>query len=240
MPNHCENSTVIWGSPSKVKEVIEAMADSTNEGGFSLSQLVPMPEGLKGTTANFCSATPPENWAKMLAEGKWTQEEYDKSVARNKADWEAKQARIDQYGYGDWYEWACSPDNWGTKWGDYSHSGEFPDISALEESTDGRVAVEFTYDTAWGPFSDQFWKQVSDRFPEVRFETRYQEPGWGFAGVTIALGGIVADEGTDNLPEIDWDTDDCGETWYDQMDVLLNRLYDLADMKLAIAGNQPA
>lgn len=240
MPNHCENSTVIWGSPSKVKEVIEAMADSTNEGGFSLSQLVPMPEGLKGTTANFCSATPPENWAKMLAEGKWTQAEYDESVARNKADWEAKQARIDQYGYGDWYEWAVSSENWGTKWGDYDHFGEPVDLEALNGSDDTKTHVEFQYQTAWSPFSEQFWKQVSDRFPEVRFETRYQEPGMGFAGVTVALQGIVVDESTNDIPVVDWDSDDAGQEYCDKMCDLLDRLYDLADLKLSHTQPQSA
>lgn len=238
MPNHCENRTTIWGSPSQVAEVIKQMISPDKESGFALSNLVPMPEGLKGTSATFCTATPPENWSKILADGTWTQEEYDEAVARNKAEWDAKQARIDQFGYGDWYDWACANENWGTKWGDYSHSDDLPNVAALESSIEGKVGVEFTYDTAWSPFSNQFWEQVSARFPEVRFETRYQEMGMGFAGVTIGYQGIVVDESTDNLPNVDWESDDGPQEYCDKMCDLLDRLYDLADLLLANTQSQ--
>ncbi len=240
MPNHCENSTVIWGSPADVAEVVRAMTDAESEFGFSISQLVPMPEGLKGTTASFTQSTHPSNWDKMLAEGKWTQEEYEQAVADHKAEWDAKQARIDQFGYGDWYDWACAEENWGTKWGDYCHCGNTPDLNALEASEAGKVQVEFQYDTAWSPFSESFWQQVSNRFPKVRFETRYQEPGMGFAGVTVALQGIVVDESTDNLPNVDWESDDGPQEYCDKMCDLLDRLYDLADLQLAHSQPQSA
>ena len=240
MPNHCENRTTIWGSPSQVAEVVKQMISPDKECGFALSNLVPMPEGLKNTSATFCTATPPENWAKMLADGKWTQAEYDESVARNAAEWEIEQAAVAEFGYGNWYDWACANENWGTKWGDYSHSDDLPNVAELESSIEGKVGVEFTYDTAWSPFSAQFWEQVSARFPEVRFETRYQEMGMGFAGVTIAYQGIAVDEFTDDIPQVDWDDDEASEKFYEAMEALQDRLYDLADMKLALRQPQSA
>lgn len=236
MPNHCENRTTIWGSPSQVAEVIKQMITSDKEDGFALSNLVPMPEGLKNTEASFVDAEIPAQWAKHLADGKWTQAEYDEAVARNREQWEAKAARISEYGYGDWYEWACDDENWGTKWGDYSHSGDLPNILELESSIEGKVGVEFTYDTAWSPFSDRFWERASGRFPEVRFETRYQELGMCFAGVTIAYKGVVVGESTDDLPEIDWDSENGSEEFYEKLEALHDHLYDLADLKLAYTG----
>lgn len=235
MPNHCENRTTIWGSPSQVAEVIKAMIDES-ETGFAISNLVPMPKGLKDSTASFVTAEIPTRWAELVTEGEWTQEEYDEAVARNNEAWAAKKARIDEFGYGDWYEWACANENWGTKWGDYSHSGDFPNLVDLESSTKDKIEVVFDYDTAWSPFSPQFWEQVSARFPEVRFDTRYQEPGICFAGVTAAYKGVAVDECTNDLPEVDWDTDDSGEVWHEMMDALLDRLYDIADLKLAFSS----
>lgn len=232
MPNHCENRTTIWGSPSDVAEVIKAMID-TSENGFAISNLVPMPEGLKNTNATFATGEPPSNWAKMLAEGTWTQEQYDTAVARNSEEWKEKAARIAEFGYGDWYDWACAEENWGTKWGDYSHSGEFPNVAELESSKQGKVSVEFIYDTAWSPFSATFWEKVSARFPAVQFSNRYQELGMGFAGVTVAYQGFVVDEGTDDLPEVDWDSEDGSEQFYEALHAILDRLYDIADVKLA-------
>ena len=76
MPNHCENRTTIWGSPSQVAEVIKAMIDDS-ETGFAISNLVPMPKGLKDSTASFVTPEIPTRWAELVTEGKWTQEEYD-------------------------------------------------------------------------------------------------------------------------------------------------------------------
>lgn len=231
MPNHCDNSTTIFGPPDEVAKLLKAM---TIDGKTRLCNLFPMPKGLENTEASFISSPElPEAWLTKVADGSWTQEEYDEAASRWKASWEAGQANKAKYGYTDWYSWALQ--NWGTKWGDYDHYGDFPNPDELEEVGVGVVSFTLGYQTAWAPFSDTFWKVVSIKFPTIRFETRYQEPGMGFAGVTIAYQDVVVDNGTDQLPEVDWDNDDAHESWSDLMDKLLDEIYDDTDKELAEA-----
>lgn len=229
MPNHCENTTTVFGPPSDVAEVIKAMTIGDD---VRLCNLLPMPEGLKEAEASFItSPEPPEAWLAKVADGSWTQEEYDGAAGRWKASWEAGQANKAKYGYTDWYAFANA--EWGTKWGDYDHTSDAPTIEEVVETGAGMVSFEMNYMTAWGPFIGYFWQKVSDRFPSVRFETRYQEFGMGFAGVIIAYKGVVIDNGTDDLPEIDWDEDDSGAHFYELVEKALDEIYEESDKELA-------
>lgn len=229
MPNHCENHTMVFGPSSDVAEVIKAM---TINAETSLSNLVPMPDELRNTDANFVkSPVPPENWANLVSEGEWSQAEYESACARWVADYERNKANKEQYGHSSWYDWAL--ETWGTKWGDYDHTEDLPAIAEVEEVGPGVLSFETNYNTAWSPFSDHFWQQVTNRFPNVRFETRYYEFGMGFAGVTVAYKGVVIDNGTGELPDYDWEAEEDMTGFYTLLEKMLDELYDEADKDLA-------
>jgi hypothetical protein len=103
-----------------------------------------------------------------------------------------------------WYEWCVS--NWGTKWGDY-------DTQLFKDVPDEAI---FHYQTAWGPYSDDFLKKISVPFPTLTFLMQYEERGMGFLGVTVVSGGelLYADSSEPDLPEYNEDDEDA---WYDEM-----------------------
>lgn len=102
-----------------------------------------------------------------------------------------------------WYTWCVN--NWGTKWGDYE--------TQLFREVDEAI---FHYQTAWGPFSDEFLQKISKPFPTLTFLMQYQETGCCFAGVSAVRNGDVlyAQCVEPELPEYNEDDED---QWYDEM-----------------------
>ncbi len=247
MPNHCENRTTIFGSPKDLAEVLEIITlskdDQENQRQtYALTNLYPMPEILRGTISPAPdSAEPHPSWVLWLKEGSWTQEEYDAACEKRIVEYELAEKAKAQTGYDNWYDWCLA--HWGTKWGDYSHSGEIQTIDKINLVAE-KASLHFDYDTAWGPLDRDFWAEVSGRFPELRFETRYSEPGMCFAGAYSAHHGCVGEayvEGgrhsTSSLeyPEIDWEADDGHQVYADKMDELYEALALEADLSLAQA-----
>ena len=103
-----------------------------------------------------------------------------------------------------WYTWCVN--NWGTKWGDY-------ETQLFKEQVDEAI---FHYQTAWGPFSDEFFQKISKPFPTLTFLIQYQEPGCCFAGVSaVRNGDVLYSECVEpELPEYNEDNED---QWYDEM-----------------------
>lgn len=130
-----------------------------------------------------------------------------------------------------WYSWAL--DNWGTKWGDYEHWSD--DGFDIDEYEDGQGQMWSSYYTAWGSFSESFWRQVSLRFPTLTFTNTYQEESMAFAGAVAVRNGVVSEAYTEELPDYpepdengEWDTQDhC-----DAMCALRDRLLDEAEVGL--------
>ena len=94
-----------------------------------------------------------------------------------------------KYGYSDWYGWCC--DNWGTKWGDYDLN-----IELFED------CISADFDSAWAPPISGL-VGVSKKFPELKFELEYDEPGMEFAGVAVIKDGVVLQH-----DEAEYDSDD--------------------------------
>lgn len=103
-----------------------------------------------------------------------------------------------------WYTWCVN--NWGTKWGDY-------ETQLFKEAPDEAI---FHYQTAWGPYSDEFLQKISKPFPTLTFLMQYEERGCCFAGVSAVRNGDVlyAQCVEPALPEYNEDDED---QWYDEM-----------------------
>ncbi|NIM99447.1 MAG: hypothetical protein GTO24_15665 [candidate division Zixibacteria bacterium] len=80
------------------------------------------------------------------------------------------------------YDWCC--ENWGTKWGICD-----PRI----ENADDWI-IRYSFDTAWSPPKPLIVK-MSEMFPKLIFELKYEEPNDGLYGLFIVEGGeIVTDK----------------------------------------------
>lgn len=91
----------------------------------------------------------------------------------------SKRQMIAQHGALDWYGWRIK--NWGTKW-DVMEDGV-----GFEE--DG-VCLLSSFESAWAPPIAGILA-ISELFPDVQFDLRYEEPGCDFEGQFVALNGEV-------------------------------------------------
>jgi hypothetical protein len=219
MPNHCSNTTNITGPEQDLLSFIQQVTVQ-NEKGETITeiarQLIPMPDALANSDGVFATEEPHPNWAVMLADGKMSQEHYDKLVAHNAEAWKQQQANLEACGYTSWWTW--THDNWGTKWGDYDHWHE----AQLEEAASGEIL--YKYITAWGPLDERFWAKVSEMFPTLTFTTAYSEPGMDFCGGISARNGVVASRYSDDLPE--FVDDGSVDSWMNSIDEIADRLAD--------------
>ena len=110
----------------------------------------------------------------------------------------------DEFKGDGWYTWCVN--NWGTKWGDY-------ETQLFKDATDQAI---FHYQTAWGPYSDEFLQKISKPFPTLTFLVQYQETGCCFAGVSaVRNGDVLYSQCVEpELPEYNEDNED---QWYDEM-----------------------
>lgn len=118
MPNHCSNKLIVKGTKDDVTDFWGALLG--DDGEYHINNLIPMPQGLKGSDG--------------------------------------------------WWNWAN--ENWGTKWGAYE---EFFSVNEPGH-------LEIQYDTAWNPFSVEFWENIAERFPNLTFIIVYHETMLDFAG----------------------------------------------------------
>jgi hypothetical protein len=174
MPNHVYNKLKIKG-PKTELDKIKKDAKEANE-KFSIRKLYPMPQDLEKTSS------PPN----ILKTGEYLKEM--KKIKENpEMDWSRpltkKQSEelIKKFGVNNWYDWALI--NWGTKWGSYS--------SALAK--EGKTYLKYEFDTAWGPPIIGL-RNISEIYPKLSFELKYEEEGMGFKGWAIIEGGNVIDE----------------------------------------------
>ena len=94
----------------------------------------------------------------------------------------------------NWYNWRLA--NWGTKWDLGQENGE---TQVYYEEGDTEAGL--SYLTAWSPNQD-FWANVSERFPKLTIDLRYVEEGMWFMGQVIYEGGdIVAEIYHNDIPD---------------------------------------
>lgn len=134
---------------------------------------------------------------------------------------------VEKYGQKDWYNWALA--NWGTKWGDYDY------ISAsLNDSLSETADIDLSFHTAWGPFSDTFWKKVSADFPTLTFITAYEESGMVFCGAEKYHNGKLVferyiDDYNQIIGEPNWDDEDDVDVWWQRKTDLRDSLFEQAE-----------
>ncbi len=200
MPNWCENKFEIEDSgddcdAEELQKFMEIIVDEPEEGehGYRLVNLSPMPEVLNGTrspkpTGDFDSDG---RWTELVEDSSndfWTPELYEERKAEHYTLIEKGDRAKAETGWDNWYDWANSNSNWGTKWGDCS----------TEVTFDPDWGIEGTYDTAWGPLSTEFWVGVSKRFPTLKIAITYSEGGMCFeGGMAFYNGECLYDECTD-------------------------------------------
>ena len=104
---------------------------------------------------------------------------YDREITDGKIA--AAQKNIEKYGYSDWYDFCCI--EWGTK----CNAG----YSALGDNK------EVFFETAWLP-PFPFLKKLSEKYPDVKFITRYFDECMSFIGICEYKNGEVKDRRVQN------------------------------------------
>lgn len=207
MPNWCSNSLHISGDEAQLRDFLERITITDDDGQERYSilpRLYPTPEELQISSTSMRSPEPNPKWLEWVANGTWTQAEYDQRVAED-AELYAKQvANIAKYGYRDWYEWCV--DKWGTKWGDCD-----------TELLDASDTIDMRFDSAWSPPVDGII-HISTLFPNLLFSMSWAEEGMDFyGGMAVKNGQHALYEGEITaLPkytEVDWDSDNAHEQW---------------------------
>lgn len=237
MPNHCYNTTEFRGPKEEIDQIIhiiqggdrrpELHEQETDTEKFGLKNLVPMPADLATTVSG--STSLPDWYMTALASGEITQEEFDKAEATMKERRDKYAANQEKYGYTNWYDWACAEENWGTKWGDYDHFCDSGD-EAIEIT--GGWYISYSYNTAWGPFSDTFWTKVSLMFPNTIISTSYEESGMCFMGaIAVKNGEIVTTYQENFFPDFpDSDGENFDELYCEYLEKVTERREGLSDM----------
>lgn len=198
MPNWCYNSATITGPKEDLDKFVQAITVTNPADGdeYDLTLPFPTPQELQDTTSSYFTIEPNENWAKMLAEGKMSQEWYDQLVRNNAEGYAKQQANLAKYGYKDWYDWNI--DNWGTKWAPRVEDFDYSD------GVDGYGArIEMRYDTAWSPPS-KLIQALSGLFPTLKFHTTFDEESQAYVGCEIFENGLMfegyMEPGTASVP----------------------------------------
>lgn len=107
----------------------------------------------------------PENYKQMDAEmPAWNDPDKEAKMLAYKEKWGSDKAGYNSGGY----EWCC--ENWGTKW----------NACSIYFVSDG-ATLFYSFDTAWSPAYPVVQK-LSELFPTLDFEYKYEETGCFFAG----------------------------------------------------------
>ena len=210
MPNWSSTSFIVRGPEHEVKAFYNGVKVVKSESGMTseikiLEGHLPCPQKLSETTSQFALKEIPEEWAKMVANGEWTQEQYDTRVAENAELLKKQEANIAEFGARDWYDWQIQ--NWGVKWGDCETNFDAePEPYDYEELW----FVAGFFQTPWGTASEGF-RQISEKFPNCAFMFSSDEEAGFFDGVEIMHNGTVAYENfyapCEYAEDIDWDDD---------------------------------
>ena len=96
---------------------------------------------------------------------------------------------------------------WGTKW-DVDATPEI--LDNWEDEGNKYMSFQVYCDTAWGP-PLEFAENVSEKYKDVEIETKFEEPGMGFAGTVTFLNGecIFEEEGECMCHECDLPISEC-------------------------------
>ena len=84
------------------------------------------------------------------------------------------------YGATNWYDWQCKA--WGTKW----------DIHA-NLADERKTELHYYFDSTWSP-PINFFLNISEKYPNLSFQIKYDEPGMCFRGTIVVKEGEIVTE----------------------------------------------
>lgn len=235
MPNWSSTSLVVRGPEEEIKAFYEGCRIPATDDGFDKFQILeghlPCPQELRDTTATFAFWDEvPKQWKEMLANGEWTQAEYDERVAKNAEILKQQEEARAKYGVKDWYDWQIA--KWGVKWGDCDtdfHTAPTPyghkDLWMTSAS----------FQTPWGVAVAGF-VALSEKFPNCLFMLDSDEEAGFFAGIEMMHGGEVVFEDyyepCEYPEELDWDDDDQVEAYEEWKSNHEDKIADRAEVYL--------
>ena len=188
MPNHVRNIVSFNVSGEKLNEILNAIKlDEEGIGSIDFNKLIPMPPELnieKGSnTQKGCELfsgyvnraqkiinilnnpnIDDNQFTKAVSEQKELIKELNGLSGENKHLFDlGKQynENVNNYGYGDWYEWSVA--NWDTKWNAY-------DFSHYENT--------ISFSTAWSA-PDSVIRAISEKYPDVEVFHRWADEDIG-------------------------------------------------------------
>jgi len=189
MPNWCTNRIDIEGPVNQVKSFMEIVNEDLDGSTPRIVNFMPMPEMLEGTTSPSPKSEVFDEDGRLMGyvndpdNSNWDMDLYEKRKAEHAVAWEKTKVVLAETGYTDWYSWANSDTNWGTKWGDCQ--------TYFDEPYEGKESafVSGGFETAWGPLSQNFWLTVSRTLPDLQIVVSYTEEGMCFEGAMSFKGG---------------------------------------------------
>jgi len=220
MPNWCSTSLVVRGPEEEVTNFYESVLRIPNESHPHLGPdlrifeaHIPTPQELRDTTATSAWKEIPDNWKKMLADGEWTQEDYDKRVAENNELLKKQEDNLVKYGARDWYDWQIQ--NWGVKWGDCDT--DFYGSPAPCGYNNLWITNGY-FQTPWGT-ATLAWTRISKKCPNCIFILDSDEEAGFFQGIEMVQDGEVVFEDyyepCEYPEEVDWEDDDSVQSYED-------------------------
>lgn len=230
MPNWCSTSFTVRGPEKEVQDFYDNVLRTKDEDGLPthnikiLDAYVPTPQALRDTTATSAWREIPESWQKMVDEGTWTQEDYDKRVADNNELLKRQEENDAKYGAKDWYDWQLK--NWGVKWGDCDTGF---DGTPVPYGHDDLWLVAGYFQTPWGT-ATKGWMEVSKKFPNCIFIFDSDEEAGFFAGIEMIHDGDVVFEDyyepCEYPEDVDWDDDDQVEAYEEWKATNMDKICD--------------
>ena len=200
MPNHCQNVLKVFGEQAALGRFKTLAATGTEREALSFEAFFPLPEDvLTGDTGGATFARKPgEHWHPFATLSlqlglESTLEDWGEKAADFRAQlgalgYEVKFLRFGTTAEGEiidldaeprptWYDWRI--DTFGTKWEPYD--------SSLDEAG-GYLFYHFQ--SAWSP-PIAFVQKLIVRYPELRFNLRFEESGVGFIGEVTETGTVL-------------------------------------------------
>jgi len=236
MPNWSSTNFTIRGSEEDVRSFRKGVQQIGDDLSIIKSYL-PCPQPLYDATSMSAFDVIPEHWSKSVADGTWTQEDYDNRVAENARLLVQQKENLEKYGYKDWWDWQI--DNWGVKWGDC-------DTEIFDPIHTGHEDVWCTqgyFQTPWGTATNA-WKNISKQFPKCSFEFHSEEEAGFFTGTEVIVNGEVVYENyyepCNYSEEIDWDDEKSVEKYEDWKAEKENEIHQDFVLHLRNSGWMPA
>lgn len=228
MPNWCSTSFVVRGPEKEVVDFYESVLRIPSDNPHIGPDLkifeahIPTPKELIEVTATTAFREIPEGWQKMVDDGTWTQEDYDKRVAENNELLALQEKMLAKYGSKDWYDWQV--ENWGVKWGDCDTGFE---VSPAPYGHKDLWMTSGAFQTPWGT-ATQAWMKISKKFPNCVFILDSDEEAGFFQGIEIVHDGDVVFEDyyepCEYPEEVDWDDDDQVEAYHEWRDSHMEKI----------------